>query len=48
MNSPPLPTLENLATAVLLLDEQSRIVYLNPAAEHLFEISRSTLLGHPL
>ena len=48
MNSPPLPTLENLATAVLLLDEQSRIVYLNPAAEHLFEISHSNLLGHPL
>jgi two-component system nitrogen regulation sensor histidine kinase GlnL len=43
-----LPTLEHLATAVILLDEQSRIVFLNPAAEHLFGLSHTNLLGHPL
>lgn len=53
MNSPDmtlatLPTLDNLSTAVILLDEQSRIAFLNPAAEHLFEISHSNLLGQPL
>ena len=31
--------LENLSTAVLLLDEQLRVIYINPAAEMLFEIS---------
>ncbi|GAB1232455.1 nitrogen regulation protein NR(II) [Ferrigenium sp. UT5] len=48
LNNTPVPGLETLATAVMLLDEQSRIVFLNPAAEHLFEISHSNLLGHPL
>ncbi|OIO12582.1 MAG: PAS domain-containing sensor histidine kinase [Gallionellaceae bacterium CG_4_9_14_0_8_um_filter_60_335] len=48
MTNAALPTLEYLATAVMLLDEQSRIAFLNPAAEHLFEISHSNLLGHPL
>jgi len=42
------PTLEHLATAVILLDEQSRILYLNPAAENLFDASSKTLIGHPL
>ncbi len=47
---PDLPylTLEYLATAVILLDEESRIVYLNPAAENLFDVSGKNLLGHPL
>ncbi|NCS75370.1 MAG: two-component system sensor histidine kinase NtrB, partial [Gallionellaceae bacterium CG_4_10_14_3_um_filter_60_1069] len=35
MTNAALPTLEYLATAVMLLDEQSRIAFLNPAAEHL-------------
>ncbi|MDD5056867.1 MAG: nitrogen regulation protein NR(II) [Sideroxydans sp.] len=48
MPSTPLPSLEHLATAVILLDDQSRIAYLNPAAEHLFAVSHSNLLGHPL
>ncbi len=48
MPSPILPTLEHLATAVILLDDQSRIAYLNPAAEHLFGLSHTNLLGHPL
>lgn len=47
---PDLPylALEYLATAVILLDEESRIVYLNPAAENLFDVSGKNLLGHPL
>jgi two-component system nitrogen regulation sensor histidine kinase GlnL len=47
---PDLPylTLEHLATAVILLDDESRIAYLNPAAEHLFDVSGKNLLGHPL
>jgi two-component system, NtrC family, nitrogen regulation sensor histidine kinase GlnL len=43
-----LPSLEHLATAILLLDEESRIAYLNPAAENLFGLSHTNLLGHPL
>ena len=43
-----LPTLEHLATAVVLLDEESRIVYLNPAAESLFGLGSKNLLGHPI
>jgi two-component system nitrogen regulation sensor histidine kinase GlnL len=43
-----LPSLEHLATAIILLDEQSRIAYLNPAAENLFALSNKNLLGHPL
>ncbi len=48
MPSITLPTLEHLSTAVILLDDQSHIAYLNPAAEHLFAVSHSNLLGHPL
>lgn len=43
-----LPTLEHLATAVILLDGQSRIAYLNPAAENLFALSSKNLIGHPM
>jgi len=43
-----LPTLEHLNTAIILLDEESRIAYLNPAAENLFGLSQNNLLGHPL
>lgn len=42
------PTLEHLATAVILLDGESRIAYLNPAAEHSFGLSNTNLIGHPL
>ncbi len=47
---PDLPylSLEYLATAVILLDEESRIAYLNAAAENLFDVSGKNLLGHPL
>ncbi|MBI5919613.1 MAG: PAS domain-containing protein [Nitrosomonadales bacterium] len=43
-----IPSLEHLATAILLLDSEARIAYLNPAAENLFDVSRKHLLGHPL
>ncbi len=43
-----LPTLEHLTTAIILLDDQSRVAYLNPAAENLFALSKTHLLGHPL
>ena len=47
---PDLPhlTLEHSATAVILLDDESRIAYFNPAAENLFDASGKNLLGHPL
>ncbi|HLP98236.1 MAG TPA: nitrogen regulation protein NR(II) [Sideroxyarcus sp.] len=48
MPTSPLPSLEHLATAIILLDEQSRIAFLNPAAEYLFGISSTNLIGHPL
>lgn len=41
-------TLEHLATAIIVLDEQVRIAYLNPAAENLFEASGKNLYGLPL
>jgi two-component system, NtrC family, nitrogen regulation sensor histidine kinase GlnL len=41
-------TLENQATAVILLDDETRIAYINPAAENLFDVSGKSLLGHPL
>ena len=47
---PDLPylTLEHLATAVILLDDESSVVYLNPAAEHLFDVSGKNLRGQPM
>ncbi len=44
----PYLTLEYVATAVILLDEESRIAYINPAAEHLFDISEKNMHGIPL
>jgi len=41
----PQPALEQLSTAVILLDSTCCINYLNPAAEDLFDISRSHCLG---
>lgn len=40
--------LEGLNTAVLLLDSELALVYLNPAGENLLEISARQALGHPL
>ena len=41
----PYPGLELLSTAVLLLDENLRVTYANPAAETLFAQGRSHLVG---
>lgn len=40
--------LDNLTTAVILVDEQLRVQYLNPAAEQLLAASRSQLIGTPI
>ena len=42
------PTLEHLSTAVILLDQESRVAYFNPAAENLFGLSSANQIGHPL
>ncbi len=39
---------EHLATAVILLDGEACVIYLNPAAEHLFDVSGKNLLGYPV
>lgn len=43
--SNPLPGLEFLATAVVVLDEELAIAYANPAAESLLDIGAKSLLG---
>jgi len=48
MPAATLPGLDYLATAVLLLDENLRVAYANPAAENLFALSRRNLLDHDL
>jgi two-component system, NtrC family, nitrogen regulation sensor histidine kinase GlnL len=40
--------LDLLASAVLILDTEERIIYANPAAEHLFETSSKALSSHKL
>lgn len=40
--------LEQLSTAILLLDEQLSVLYANPAAEQLFATSRAQLLARPI
>jgi len=40
--------LEYLSTAVVLLDEQLCVAYLNPAAENLFDLSGRNSIGQPL
>lgn len=47
LNSPYL-TLDYLATAVILVDEASHAIHLNPAAENLFEVSGKNLFGNAL
>ena len=41
-------TLDYLTTAVILVDETLHVIYLNPAAENLFEVSGKNLLNNPL
>ena len=40
--------LEHLSTAVLLLDGQGLVLYANPSAENLFEISLNHIAGQNL
>ena len=40
------PGLELLAAAVLMLRSDERVIYVNPAAENLFELSRHKFIGH--
>lgn len=40
--------LDSLTTAVLLLDQDLKVLYLNPAAEHLFATSSSHLIDTPV
>lgn len=42
------PGVDALSTAVVLLDEEHRVRYLNPAAENLFAISAKNLVGTTL
>lgn len=50
IDAPPIAerALEWLATAVLLEDDARRVVYANPAAENLFELSRRAFAGRTL
>lgn len=48
MISPLFPGLEHLSTAVLLLDESGGILYANPSAENLFEVSLNHISGQNL
>ncbi len=41
-------TLDYLATAVILADANSNVIYLNPAAENLFEVSGKNLINNSL
>src|SRR5437016_13624026 len=41
------PGLELLATAVVLLDSELQVKYVNPAAETLFAASRKSILDQP-
>ncbi|MCC6533982.1 MAG: nitrogen regulation protein NR(II) [Burkholderiales bacterium] len=41
-----LPGLDLLATAVMLVDERARVMYVNPAAENLFEMGARQLKSH--
>lgn len=45
---PTFPGLDALATAVLLLDAQRVVRYVNPAAENLFAFSAKNIVGHTL
>lgn len=48
MMSPSFAGLDALATAVILLDLQQVVHYVNPAAENLLAISAKTIVGMPL
>jgi len=41
-------TLDHISTAIVVLDDESRVVYLNPAAEALLGVSGKNVCGHLL
>ncbi len=40
--------LEHLATAIILLDDARRVVYINPGAEIIFAFSATQIAGLPI
>ena len=44
--APPLAGLDLLALAVVVLDASGNVVFLNPAAEQLFDLSSRSMIGH--
>jgi two-component system, NtrC family, nitrogen regulation sensor histidine kinase GlnL len=48
MTASPFTGLDLLATSVVLLDDELRIIYANPAAEDLFAFSLKNVAGQPL
>ena len=46
MSDFPHLAVEYLATAVILLDDQARVAYFNPAAENLFDVSGKNMQGY--
>lgn len=48
MTPAALSGLDLLATAVMLVNEESGVLYMNPAAENLFELSNTNVAGLPL
>ncbi|MFM9970221.1 MAG: two-component system sensor histidine kinase NtrB [Burkholderiales bacterium] len=46
--APEYAGLDLLATAVIVLDAESQVIHLNPAAENLLAVSLRNFLGHPL
>jgi len=40
--------LENMTTAIVVIDQSCSILFVNPAAENLLACSKARLLGHPL
>ena len=45
MNAPAFPGLDLLGTAVVVLDAELRVLYVNPPAEHLLEAGARQLAG---
>ena len=45
---PPTQLLDNITTAVILVNHQLLVQYLNPAAEDLLALSANRLIGQPL
>ena len=48
MAASPFSGLDLLATSVILVDDELRVIYANPAAEDLFSFSLKNVAGQPL